>query len=208
MKSKQSSFLLVLLVGLLLGGGLVWILFTGAQDPLADEARHLSAPASDDDAERPEPTAANLVGQDAGPAVEASFGRTELDARGQEVGTRLPAATVLVQGPTGAPIADALVDSSGCDSRTLALHYEGAGRRDLLGPHAVAAAREAVPHFDDGGGDGLRRRVDHNLRDRAEHSMGLIRVELHEAVANPVGRHEEAVHNSMDDRRQPTAGND
>lgn len=40
-------------------------------------------------------------------------------------------------------IAEALVESSRCDPQALAVHYEAAGRRDLLGIHAAAAAREA-----------------------------------------------------------------
>lgn len=140
MKSKQSHFLLVLLLGLLLGGGLVGILLPGAQDPLADEARHLAAPASDDDDERPEQAAANLAGQNAGAAVEAGFGRTELDARGQEVGTRLPAAIVLVQSPTGAPIADALVEARNEQGITDQRRTDAEGRATISLPKSETIA--------------------------------------------------------------------
>ena len=141
---KKLHLWLVLVLGLVLGGAAVWMLGPGAFDPMADAANQLVAPQSgDDDADSEHAKAQALASSRATQAREAGYDRNELDSRGEQVGARLAAAAVLVQGPTGAPIADALVEAKGDNGITDQRRTDAEGKATIMLPACEVIALRA-----------------------------------------------------------------
>lgn len=144
MNPKKVQVLLVLALGLVVGGGLVWMLRPSVPDPVAEAAREVAAPGAEDEETDAEHGKTQAIGSGrATPGQDETPERTELDARGEQIGARLAAAEVLVQGPTGAPVADALVEARGDRGVTDQRRTDAAGKTTVLLPACETIAVQA-----------------------------------------------------------------
>ena len=147
MNHKKPTLLLVLLAGLALGAGFVWFATPGSPDLIDQAARGLTAPANDEDDNDPEhQKVSSLASTRASPGNDSGnegTERTELDARGEQVGARVVAAAVLVQTASGAPVADALVEARGENGITDQRRTDLEGKATLMLPPCDTLALRA-----------------------------------------------------------------